>query len=176
QGVSLNADVSFRNGLKILAGVTFQDVSITEDGERRRQLLTEGYSGVWTISYKIRPWGLNIDYTGNLYGPMRLPLISDTDPRDSMSPVFSVQNIQFSRKFGTQWEVYAGVKNLLNFTPASNSIARSFDPFDEDVQFDSSGQAIATPNNPNAVTFDPSYVYASNQGVRGFLGFRFNIY
>lgn len=175
QGVSLNADVVFRNGLKVLAGATLQDVSITEDGVRTRQLLTEGYSGVWSISYKIKPWDLNIDYTGNLYGPMRLPLISNTDPRDEFSPVFSVQNIQLSKTFGTQWEVYGGIKNLLNFTPASNSIARAFDPFDEGVQFDQSGQAVATPNNPNALTFDPSYVYASNQGVRGFLGFRFRI-
>jgi outer membrane receptor for ferrienterochelin and colicins len=175
QGLSLNADVVFRNGLKVLAGATLQDVSITEDGVRTRQILTEGYSGVWSISYKIKPWDLNIDYTGNLYGPMRLPLISDTDPRDEFSPVFSVQNIQLSKTFGTQWEVYGGVKNLLNFTPASNSIARAFDPFDEGVQFDQSGQAVATPNNPNALTFDPSYVYASNQGIRGFLGFRFRI-
>jgi outer membrane receptor for ferrienterochelin and colicins len=175
QGISLNADVVFRNGLKVLAGATLQDVSITEDGVRTRQILTEGYSGVWSISYKIKPWDLNIDYTGNLYGPMRLPLISDTDPRDEFSPVFSVQNIQLSKTFGTQWEVYGGVKNLLNFTPASNSIARAFDPFDEGVQFDQSGQAVATPNNPNALTFDPSYVYASNQGIRGFLGFRFRI-
>ncbi|QJP33599.1 TonB-dependent receptor [Nonlabens sp. Ci31] len=176
QGVSINADVVFRNGLKILAGATLMDVSITEDGERTRQLLTEGYSGVWSISYKIKAWDLNIDYTGNVYGPMRLPLISDTDPRDEFSPVFSVQNIQLSKTFGTQWEVYGGVKNLLNFTPASNSIARAFDPFDEGVQFDQSGQAVATPDNPNALTFDPSYVYASNQGIRGFLGFRYSIF
>lgn len=175
QGISLNADVVFRNGLKVLAGATLQDVSITEDGVRTRQILTEGYSGVWSISYKIKPWDLNIDYTGNLYGPMRLPLISDADPRDEFSPVFSVQNIQLSKTFGTQWEVYGGVKNLLNFTPASNSIARAFDPFDEGVQFDQSGQAVATPNNPNALTFDPSYVYASNQGIRVFLGFRFRV-
>jgi outer membrane receptor for ferrienterochelin and colicins len=175
QGISLNADIVFRNGLKVLAGATLQDVSITEDGVRTRQILTEGYSGVWSISYKIKPWDLNIDYTGNLYGPMRLPLISATDPRDEFSPVFSVQNIQLSKTFGTQWEVYGGVKNLLNFTPASNSIARAFDPFDEGVQFDQTGQAVATPNNPNALTFDPSYVYASNQGIRGFLGFRFRI-
>jgi outer membrane receptor for ferrienterochelin and colicins len=176
QGISINADIVWRNGLKILAGATLQDVSITEDGVRKRQILTEGYSGVWSISYKIKPWDLNIDYTGNLYGPMRLPLISDTDPRSEYSPIFSVQNIQLSKTFGTQWEVYGGVKNLLNFTPASNSIARSFDPFDEGVQFDPNGQAVATPNNPNALTFDPSYVYSSNQGIRGFLGFRYSIF
>jgi len=70
-------------------------------------------------------------------------------------------------------EIYGGVKNLLNFRPAANSIARAFDPFDKLVDFDANGQAIATSSNPNALTFDPSYVYTSNQGIRGFLGFRF---
>lgn len=176
QGVSLNADVVFRNGLKILAGVTVMDVSVTENGIRERQLLTESYSGTWSISYKIRPWDLNIDYTGNLYGPMRLPLISDTDPRNPESPLFSIQNIQLSKRLGTEWEMYGGVKNLLNFTPSRDSIARAFDPFDQNVQFDGNGQAIASAGNPNALTFDPSYVYASNQGLRGFMGLRYTLF
>jgi outer membrane receptor for ferrienterochelin and colicins len=176
QGVSLNADVVFRNGLKILAGVTVMDVSVTENGIRERQLLTESYSGTWSISYKVRPWDLNIDYTGNLYGPMRLPLISDTDPRNPESPLFSIQNIQLSKRLGTEWEIYGGVKNLLNFTPSRDSIARAFDPFDQNVQFDGNGQAIASAGNPNALTFDPSYVYASNQGLRGFLGLRYTLF
>jgi outer membrane receptor for ferrienterochelin and colicins len=107
---------------------------------------------------------------------MRLPLISDTDPRAEESPWFSIQNIQLTKKFSNSFELYGGVKNLLNFTPAANSIARSFDPFDNDVIFDANGQAIATPDNPNALTFDPSYVYASNQGIRMFLGLRYTIF
>lgn len=183
QGVSLNADVVFKNGLKVLAGATFMDVSVTENGVRTRQILTEGYSGVWSISYNIRPWDLNIDYTGNIYGPMRLPLLSNTDaypdavdPRPGESPVFSIQNIQLTKKLGYQWEIYGGIKNLLNFTPADNSIARAFDPFDRGVDFDNNGQAIPTPDNPNGLTFDPTYVYASNQGIRGFLGIRYSVF
>ena len=65
---------------------------------------------------------------------------------------------------------------FLNFTPARNSIARSSDPFDTGVVFNSSGEAISTENNPYALTFDPSYVYASNQGIRGFLGLRYTIF
>jgi outer membrane receptor for ferrienterochelin and colicins len=73
-------------------------------------------------------------------------------------------------------EIYAGIKNLLNYTPPANSIARPFDPFDKEVVFDANGQVVATPNNPQALSFDPSYVFASNQGVRGFLGIRYNLY
>jgi outer membrane receptor for ferrienterochelin and colicins len=107
---------------------------------------------------------------------MKLPRLGNLDPRRENSPWFSIQNIQITKRIGNSWEIYGGIKNLLNFTPANNSIARSFDPFDTGVDFDSNGQAIATPNNPNALTFDPSYVYASNQGIRGFIGFRYTIF
>jgi outer membrane receptor for ferrienterochelin and colicins len=176
QGFSLNTDISLQNGLTILAGATIMDVSVTDDGEKRRQLLTERFSAVWTISYKFKNLDMSVDYTGNLYSPMRLPLLSDTDPRDANSPWFSIQNIQITKKLGKEWELFGGVKNILNFTPAANSIARAFDPFDRNVTFDQNGQAVATPNNPNALTFDPSYVYASNQGIRGFLGLRYTLF
>lgn len=176
KGISLNTNISFRNGLKILVGATVMDVSVTENNITKRQLLTEGYSGTWSISYKINAWNINLDYTGNLYGPMRLPLLSPLDPREEYSPLFSIQNIQLTKYFNSSWEIYAGVKNLLNFTPPSNSISRPFDPFDNDVQFDQNGQAVPTRNNPNALTFDPTYVFASNQGIHTFLGLRYTVF
>ena len=165
KGVSLNADILFTNGLAINTGVTLMDVSVTENNIKRRQLLTESFSGVWSISYKFDKY-FTVDYTGNLYGPMRLPLLGPKDDRAEYSPWFSIQNIQLSKKFTNSWEVYGGVKNLLNFTPAANSISRAFDPFDEQVDT----------NDPDALTFDPSYVYASNQGIRAFLGVRFTLF
>ena len=152
------------------------DVSITENNTRRHPLLTEKFSGVWTLSKRFKTKRLKIDYTGNVYSPMGLPRLSDSDPRSGRSPWFSIQNIQLTKKFANSWELYGGVKNFLNFTPPDNSIARSFDPFDTHVLFDSNGQAVATPDNPNALTFDPSYVYASNQGIRGFLGLRYTLF
>nr|WP_173779144.1 TonB-dependent receptor [Frigoriflavimonas asaccharolytica] len=175
KGLSLNTDIKFSNGLKALIGATLMDVSITNEGETMRQLLTESFSGVWSIAYQIKPWNLTLDYTGNIYGPMDLPLLGPLDNRASTSPIYSLQNIQMTKQFKNRLEIYAGVKNLLNFTPAANSIARSFDPFDKEVTFDAAGQVVATPNNPNALTFDPSYVYAANQGIRFFLGIRYEI-
>ena len=66
-------------------------------------------------------------------------------------------------------------KNIFDFTPPKNSIARAFDPFDKQVIFDNSGNAIQNENNPYALTFDPSYVFASNQGFRFFFGLRYKI-
>lgn len=173
KGVSFNVDLAWESGLKIIAGGTLMDVSVEEDGKKYRQLLTERFQGVWSVGYSFDAVGLVVDYTGNLYGPMRLPLLGELDDRDEYSPWWSIQNIQVTKILGKQWEIYGGIKNLLNFTPPANSIARSSDPFDENVVFDSNGQVVPTPNNPNALTFDPSYVYAPNQGIRGFLGARF---
>lgn len=176
KGFSLNSDITFQNGLNVNLGATLMDVTITENDNKKQQLLTESFSGVWSISYRFKSNGIKIDYTGNTYGPMRLPRLSDADPREENSPWFSIQNIQITKKFKSNWELYGGLKNILNFTPADNSIARYFDPFDNSVVFDSNGQATVTPDNPNALTFDPSYVYASNQGIRGFLGISYTIF
>jgi outer membrane receptor for ferrienterochelin and colicins len=175
QGMSLNLDMELRNGLKIIAGGTIQDVSFTEEEVRQRQLLTERFSGVWRVSYTVSSRNITFDYTGNVYGPMELPLLGALDDRLAESPVWSLQNIQITKALGAEWEIYGGVKNILNYTPPANSIARSFDPFDRNVQFDNNGQVVATPDNPNALTFDPSYVFAPNQGIRGFLGLRYTV-
>lgn len=179
QGISLNIDVAFPNGLKILAGATAMDVYSKEEGEKVRQLFTEKFTGTWNVGYTFKGIGLTVDYTGNLYGPMRLPLLSNTDPRSEYSPWWSIQNIQLTKKVGKNIEIYGGVKNLLNWTPNKGNpfiIARANDPFDKNVQFDGNGQAMVTPDNPYGLTFDPAYVYGPNQGIRGFLGFRYNLY
>ncbi len=178
QGVSLNIDVAFPFGLKVLAGATAMDVYSKSGGVKTQQLFTEKLTGTWNIGYTFKKIGLSFDYTGNLYGPMRLPLLSDTDPRLAFSPWWSIQNIQLTQKTGNNFEIYGGVKNLLNWTPNKGNpflIARSNDPFDKSVQFDANGQAMATPDNPYGLTFDPSYIYGSNQGIKVFLGVRYTL-
>jgi outer membrane receptor for ferrienterochelin and colicins len=175
KGISTNIDIAWANGLTITAGATLMDVSQEDEGIKTRQLLTERFSGVWSIGYEIAEWDLTIDYTGNAYSPMRLPLLGELDDRDAYSPWWSIQNIQLTKELGDRWEIYGGVKNLLNFTPPANSIARSFDPFDKQVVFNPDGTVMPTPDNPNALTFDPTYVFAPNQGIRGFLGVRFSL-
>ena len=177
KGISLNADLTFTNGLKFILGGTLMENTLTENGITEQQMLTEKFTGTWTVSYKIKPWNLSIDYTGNIYSPMRLPLLGELDPRKPMSPWWSIQNIQFTYNGFRKFEIYAGVKNLLNWTPNKGNpfiISRSNDPFDNNVVYNGNGQVVATPENPYALTFDPSYVYAPNQGIRGFLGIRFN--
>ena len=110
QGISANLDMVFPNGLKFLLGATLQDVKNTDNGITQRQILTESYTGVWNVSYTFRSLNLTVDYTGNLYGPMRLPLLGPLDPREEFSPAWSIQNIQFTYEGLPGFQIYCGVK------------------------------------------------------------------
>ena len=170
QGVSFNTTLNFKTPLKIKFGGTFLDVyemNKNENGEyeRQEQLLTENISGTFSVSYHFFKSNIKIDYSGNVYGPMKLPLV-ENDFRPEYSDWYSIQNIQVTKTFAKGWEIYGGVKNLLNFTPPAYSILRPHDPFDKNVN---------SPDNPNGYTFDPTYVYAANQGIRGFFGVRYTL-
>lgn len=197
KGLSFNIDAVFGSGIRGSVGATFQDVSKEEDGVKTKQILTESFSAVWSLSYRHYPTNITVDYTGNLYGPMRLPLLGELDPRQEYSPTWSIQNIQFTYNGFNNFELYGGIKNLLNWTPNEGNlfiIARAEDPFDKEVDFNETNQPISatspangqtiivqpggvlpTENNPYALTFDPSYVYAPNQGRRLFFGLRYTL-
>ncbi|MDI9256200.1 TonB-dependent receptor plug domain-containing protein [Flavobacterium sedimenticola] len=178
-GFSGNVDLVTPYGVKAIIGFTVLDPKNVKNGVTTQPVLTEKYSMNWAITYDIPDWFLSIDYTGNLYGPMRLPLLGPLDPRAEYSKPWSLQNIQFTYKKFRNFELYAGIKNILNWTPNKGNpflIARAEDPFDENVDYDANGNVMATPSNPYALTFDPSYVYAPNQGIRGFLGLRYILY
>jgi len=178
-GISGNIDWVSPYGIKSIIGFTVMDPKNVQNGITSRPILTEKYSINWTISYDIPNWYLSIDYTGSLYGPMRLPLLGPLDPRAEYSQPWSLQNIQFTYKKFRNFELYGGIKNILNWTPNKGNpflIARAEDPFDQNVTYDTNGNVMATPSNPYALTFDPTYVYAPNQGIRGFLGLRYTLY
>ncbi len=165
KGLSFNVDLALANGLRMNLGVTQMENTKTEDDVTTRIEFSEKFSGTWTVSYEIKPIHLNIAYTGNVYSPMKLALAGDNDPRPQYSPWFSLQNIMFTYDGIKNWEIYAGVKNLLDWTPAKNLpflISRAEDPFDN----------RGVPN-PYGLEFSPDYIYAPNQGIRGMLGFRF---
>ena len=175
QGVSVNFNSVFNNGFKMNIGATYIDSSIIENAIELTPYLTESFQGVWKIEKGFNNSGFKIDFTGNILGKMRLPRLGVLDPRDEYSPVFSIMNLQLTKAINNNYEFYGGIKNILDFTPAKNSIARPFDPFDREVIFDNNGNATSSVGNPYALTFDPSYVYASNQGRRFFVGMRWKI-
>ena len=177
-GASINFDAVLSQNFKGGVGLTLQEVSKKENDVTEQQILTEKFSGTWSISYLNIKNNFSIDYTGNMYGPMRLPVLNTLDPRKDKSPLWSIQNIQFTFKGLQNIELYTGVKNILNWTPNRGNpfiIARASDPFDKNVTFDNNGNAVATPDNPYGLTFDPTYIYAPNQGRRLFFVLRYTI-
>ena len=175
QGVSLNINSLLENGIRFNLGATYIDSYIKEDGVKTVPYLTEKFQSVWKFEKKWNDKNLIFDLTGTTIGPLRLPTLSRLDPRPDYSSTFSIVNIQLTKILKNTFEIYGGIKNIFDFTPPKNSIARSFDPFDKQVVFDNSGNAIQNENNPYALTFDPSYVFASNQGFRFFFGLRYRV-
>lgn len=170
KGLALNTDFSFQFPLKVSAGVTLMDVYQKEDDGagnmvKLPQIQTSPFSGTFAVSYTFRKPQISVDWTGNLFSPMHLPVVPN-DYRPSMSPWYSIQNVQLTKTFGSGLQIYAGVKNLFNFIPQGDVILRAFDPFDKHVDV----------NNPNGYNFDPTYVYAPMQGMRAFLGVRYAIF
>jgi outer membrane receptor for ferrienterochelin and colicins len=166
RGASLNVDFSFSFPLSVGLGVTYLDVYQKFDGDDKKsqQLHAPKWSGTYNLSYKF-PNDLSIDFTGQFYGPMRLPVLPN-DYRPEYSPFYSLANIQVSKSFKSGFEVYCGIKNLFNFTP-KDPLMRPFDPFDKYVD--------DPVNNPNHYTFDTAYGYAPMQSIRGFLGVKYTL-
>src|SRR5574343_34692 len=177
KGINLNLEIRTAQWKWMLGG-TFMDVSKVENGIRNRQLLTERFSGTWTVSYKFKKLPFTIDYSGNVYSPMLLPVLGELDPRGKTSPWWSIQNVQCSYAGKKAFEFFVGIKNLLNWVPGKKDpfiIARAHDPFDKLVQFNADGSVQSSSENPYALTFDPTYVYGPNQGIRLFFGIRYKL-
>ncbi len=158
RGISANLDASFVNGFKAMLGATALSVyriQKNENGvnEKQTQIHAPTFQGTFTLSYLVRKVGLAVDYTGVIYGPQRLPLVAD-DYRREYSPWFSLQNVQLSRENKKGVTIYGGIKNILNFLPKN---------------------PLYNPSQPFSDTFDTTYNYAPNQGIRFFIGLRFSL-
>ena len=174
QGGSIDFLGRISNNLDFQIGLTFIDTYIKEDDKKSVPYLTEKFLGSYKLAYYNNFMGLKFDMTGNVVGPMKLPLLSILDPRPDYSPTFNILNIQATKKI-SDFEFFIGVKNLFDFKPPLNSIARAFDPFDKQVIFDNNGSPVVNENNPFGLTFDPTYMFYSNQGIRSFFVLRYVI-
>jgi outer membrane receptor for ferrienterochelin and colicins len=169
EGFSLGINAMFTNGLKINLGSTYMKVFSVEKNisgvkEKHPQLQAPDFSGNYSISYLFNKAQITIDYTGFVKSQMHLPTVPN-DYRPEQSPWFTVQNLQITKKIRGGIEIYAGIKNIFDFTP-QDPILRSFDPFNKHID----------ENNPNGYSFDPSYNYAPMQGRRYFLGIRYILF
>jgi outer membrane receptor for ferrienterochelin and colicins len=165
RGFSLNSQFYFDNSLSFSLGATFVDVyqinkKHISQRQKQPQLLTVPFSSVFNIGYTIPKIALQIELNGRINSPMHLPVVPN-DFRPAKSPWFCIMNIQLVKKFPKGIELYAAVKNLLNFIP-KQPILRPFDPFDKNIETD----------NPFGYSFDTAYNYAPLQGIRGLFGLK----
>jgi outer membrane receptor for ferrienterochelin and colicins len=170
RGLAFNIDYTNAFPLKVNVGLTLMDVFLNEENEdgvleRTDQLFASKWSGNYLVSYTAAPIALTFDLTGSFYGPMRLPIFPN-DFRPEYSSAFTIMNLKISKKLPYGINLYAGVRNILNFIP-DNPILRPEDPFDRNID-----NPIT---NPNGYTFDPTYNYASLQGINGFFGVVWNL-
>lgn len=179
KGFTLNTDINFTNGLKIITGFTLMDVYQTDsdaDGKKIKtpQLFAPKFSGTFAISYLFSKQKIAIDFTGRVNGPMYLPIVVN-DFRSVTSPWFGILNLQITKSCKTGIELYTGIKNLLNFIP-QNPLLHADDPFNKPggKYWDDNGVARQS-TNPNSYSFDPSYNYAAVQSAKLYAGIRWQI-
>ena len=171
RGLNIDARYKFEFPLTINLGFSlldaFQMIKMSEGSySKGYPMLTERVSSTAAISYHFRKSKMTLDYTSVSYGKMRLPIL-ENDFRPAYSQPFAIHNLKLTKAINQKFDLYLGIKNIFNFRPPANSIMRPFDPFDREVD--------DPVNNPFGYTFDPSYVYAPNQGTRGYFGLTFHL-
>lgn len=169
-GGALNLRLVSNGNFNFTFGLTYtnlQNISIDSVNKTVKswQINSPKYTGNATVGYKIPKLKTKLDITCNFSGPQRLAVLPN-DFRPEFSPWYFLLNAQITKELKSRIELYAGVKNILNFMP-QYPLMRPFDPFDK--------TAYDLNTNPNAYTFDTAYNYAPIQGIRFYLGLRLNL-
>lgn len=167
--LSYNQQFSFPLAFSLSYNMQWADqTNIDEQGIKTTAPLeyTPLYSGSLVINYNIKPWHLNIAYTGRLIGTMQLPEVFDLDPdgnpvnvaRPTTSKPFSLHNIQITKDFPKlNVSIYVGVQNLLDYRQPVSPLVGYNDP---------------NANPGFSDYFDTAYAYSPIHGREFYLGIR----
>lgn len=161
RGISMAVNHKFSIPLRIKLGATYMDVyeettnPVTGEKERIAQVFAPEFSGVFGVRTEWSKWGISIDYTGKVLGPQRLPSTPAGFDKPSYSDWFTLQNVQFTKTMKkNNVEIFAGVKNIFNYTQDS---------------------PLIDPQNPFGDSFDTAFAYGPLQVRRFFFGIRYGI-
>ena len=158
RGLSAAWQQSFAFPLQINLGINLQHVfqSAGDTGEKTPQLFTPRISGAFTLSYTFRNTGITLDWTGRVTGPQDLPRYPEPFRRPTVSPWYTVQNLQIGKEFHRAGlRLYTGVKNVWNMMQQS---------------------PLIDPQHPFGEYFDTSYAWGPLQGRRFFLGISYGLH
>jgi outer membrane receptor for ferrienterochelin and colicins len=140
-GYGLSAEYAqyLNNGLQFAVGATWMKNSVIEllengDSMIEEQLFSPELSSKIRAGYSHKKWGLSIDYSALVIGPMKLPQYAPPNERNPYSPWYSLHHVQLTKEL-KDWKISLAVKNIFNYTQDSPLI-RPDAPFSD--QFDTS--------------------------------------
>ena len=154
----IQIDYELFKNFDVSAAFRYTDVKTTINDSLREKPFVNRYKGLLTLSYAPGTW--QFDLITQFNGDSRIPDLSgnSTAVADGQvmerSPFYVIMNTQITKKFGDHWELYFGGENLTNYKQ-NNPIVAASEPFGND--------------------FDASMVWGPLSGIRGYLGFRFQI-
>lgn len=173
KGLGFNINHDFFGPLAMSLGFNWQEVTQTEPNTDGTMITTpvefaQEYSGVITVNYEIKKWGLSAGYTARITGPMALPEVYDLDDsgnpkaesRPTRSEPFSFHNIQLTKNFKGNWSIYTGVQNIFDYRQSISPLVGYNDP-NASIGFSDS--------------FDTSYAFAPIHGREVYLGVKWNL-
>lgn len=154
--VSRGAAIAFNQNfaetpLQYHAGLTWQDVTVTREGVRERQLFSPRLRAVFGAGWTLPVAGIALDWQGSLTGPMRLPAYPPPHERATRSPTYAVHNLQLQLPVAARARVWLSARNLFDYRQPSPLVA---------------------PDDPFGPDFDTTWVYGPVEGRRLVLGFR----
>ena len=166
RGVALQVQGPLKHGLQFTAGATLMDVFLDEGVKRHALEFAPDYQGTASLTWD-GPYGVEMDYSMRLTGPMALPLFAPEvrqayraatgAPLHAVSPAYSVHTIQFTKSFsygGLLFETSVAVDNIFGYRQSS-PVVGFYD------------------GNPGfGTTFDTSYVYGPIEGRHFGFGLR----
>lgn len=160
RGASLGLRQLFRFPLTIDLGITYLNVyervpvpDLQNQYQREPVPYAPTWRGVGSLGWRFPKLGLSIDWLANVTGPMALPTFPEPFERPALSHWFTQHNVQFTQRIRSQWQVYAALKNIFNYTQPTPLIA---------------------PEDPFGPDFDTAYAYGPLQTRRVVLGVRWN--
>ena len=154
----IQLDYELFKNFDVSAAFRYTDVKMTIADSLREKPFVNRYKGLLTLSYAPGTW--QFDLITQFNGDSRIPDMSGNvsavaDGQNlERSPFYVMMNAQVTKKLGKHWELYFGGENLTNYKQQHPLVAPS-EPFGND--------------------FDASMVWGPLSGIRGYLGFRFQV-
>lgn len=154
--IQLMGDVDITNWLDLRVAYRYNDVQTTYGEELLQKPLSSPHRAFANLAFKAgRGWAL--DYTINWLSKVRIPNTQDNEVEFQLpdfSKPYYLSNIQITKSWKNNFEVYAGGENIFNHKQ-NNPILSALDPFGSN--------------------FDSSLVWGPIMGANVYVGLRYTL-